>query len=265
MSKSIFSISGKTVFITGAAGIIGPCVCRMLLENGANVVGLDVNPAVTDQANAWGSFTEKYLGIVCDISKAEAVNSAVSAALGKFGRIDVLMNNAQGKSYFIPFEEYDLDKWHETMKVNVDGAVLCAQAVGKHMIKEGRGGCIIQTSSIYGSLAPDFRIYEGCTTAQGIPMTSPAVYTVSKAAVEGLSRYLASYWAKYGIRVNTIIPGGVKFKQSEKFIANYSGRVPVGRMAEVDDLFGAILFLASDASSYVTGQEIYVDGGLHVW
>ena len=150
------------------------------------------------------------------------------------------------------------------MAVNIDGMFLVAQAVGNQMVKQGKGGSIIQTASIYGILASDKRIYEG-SFYLGRQINNPGVYTTSKAAVVGLTKYLAAYWADKGIRVNTLIPGGVESGQNEIFKERYSARVPLGRMAQADELVGALIFLASDASSYVTGQNIIVDGGLSVW
>ncbi len=139
-----------------------------------------------------------------------------------------------------------------------------AQAVGNSMIAKDNGGSIIQTSSIYGILGPDHRVYEGATM-DGKQMGTRAVYSFSKAGVIGLTKYLATYWADKNIRVNTLTPGGVENGQNKRFIEQYSNRVPLGRMAKKDDLVGALIFLASDASSYVTGQNIIVDGGLQSW
>jgi len=150
------------------------------------------------------------------------------------------------------------------MSVNIDGMFLVAQTVGKQMIKQRSGGSIIQTSSIYGILASDKRIYEG-SFYLGRQITNPAVYSASKAAVCGLTRWLAANWAEHGIRVNTLIPGGVESGQNDEFKKKYSARVPMGRMAQADEMVGALIYLASDASSYVTGQEIIVDGGLSAW
>jgi NAD(P)-dependent dehydrogenase (short-subunit alcohol dehydrogenase family) len=150
------------------------------------------------------------------------------------------------------------------MGVNIDGMFLMAQAVGKQMIAQGHGGSIIQTASIYGVAAPDQRIYEG-SQYLGRPINTPAVYSASKAAVIGLTRYLASYWGSQGIRVNTLTPGGVESGQNDVFSRKYSARVPLGRMARTDEMQSALLFLASDASSYVTGQNLIIDGGLTCW
>ena len=150
------------------------------------------------------------------------------------------------------------------MSVNIDGMFLTAQAVGKQMVAQGRGGSIIQTASIYGVMAPDHRIYEGSFYLDR-KINTPAVYTASKAAVIGLTKHLATYWADKGIRVNTLTPGGTESGQNDEFKNRYAQRVPMNRMARADEMVGALLFLASDAASYVTGQNIIVDGGLNAW
>ena len=150
------------------------------------------------------------------------------------------------------------------MAVNIDGMFLVAQAVGDQMVKQGKGGSIIQTASIYGIMASDKRIYEG-SFYLGRQISNPAVYSTSKAAVVGLTKYLAAYWADKGIRVNTLVPGGVESGQNDTFKARYSARVPMNRMAQAHEMVGAVLYLASDASSYVTGQCMVVDGGLNAW
>jgi NAD(P)-dependent dehydrogenase (short-subunit alcohol dehydrogenase family) len=186
-----------------------------------------------------------------------------------FGGIDALLNNAayfpdDFAAFFQPFENYSLDQWRKVMAVNIDGMFLVAQAAGKQMLKQPRRGVIIQTSSIYGLLASDNRIYEG-SEYLGSRINNPAAYAASKAAVVGLSRWLAAYWAKDGIRVNTIAPGGVESGQNETFTSKYGARVPMGRMATISEMTSTVLYLASDASSYLTGQCIAVDGGLSAW
>lgn len=256
-----FSLEGKIAIVTGAAGILGPVFCKALTEYGAKVAALDLS----DKVNEVFSDNDNIKGYKCDVSSPKEVKQTVQQVIADFGKIDILHNNAQGRTHSVPFEEYTLDMWHETMKVNVDGSLLCLQEVGKHMIDRGQGGSIIQTSSIYGYMAPDFRIYDGCLNAAGKQMSSPAVYTVSKAAQNGLTTYLASYWAKHNIRINNLVPGGVEFQQSDRFKQQYSARIPLGRMAKDHDMVGTLIFLASDASKYITGQDIFVDGGLHVW
>ena len=150
------------------------------------------------------------------------------------------------------------------MAVNLDGMFLVAQAVGAAMSRQRIGGSIIQTSSIYGIMAPDQRIYRG-SRYRGRTINTPAVYSASKAGVIGLTQHLATYWAKDNIRVNALVPGGVESGQNAKFKRRYSLRVPMMRMARADELIGALIFLASDASSYTTGQNITIDGGLAAW
>jgi len=180
----------------------------------------------------------------------------------------VLVNNAATKTadvraFFEPFETYSLDTWREVMGVNIDGMFLMAQAVGREMLTAGSGR-IIQTASIYGLVGPDSRIYEGSDYLGG-PINTPAVYSASKAAVVGLTRWLATHWADKGIRVNCLVPGGVSSGQNGIFEQRYSARVPMGRMARAAEMTAPLLFLASEASSYVTGQVLAVDGGWTAW
>jgi NAD(P)-dependent dehydrogenase (short-subunit alcohol dehydrogenase family) len=181
----------------------------------------------------------------------------------------VLHNNAASKganldTYFDSFENYTLPQWREIMSANVDSMFLMAQAVGIQMKKQGRGGSIIQTASAYGIMAPDQRIYEGSWYLDR-QINTPAIYSTSKAAVVGLTKYLATYWADQGIRVNTLVPGGAESGQNDEFKRRYGNRVPLGRMAQPAEIVGAVLYLASDASSYVTGHSLVVDGGLSAW
>lgn len=257
--------------MTGGVGILGRRFCAGLAEFGANVAIADLDQAKTDELAA---MIEKQYGIgahgvACDVSSEASVSHMVSSVVERFGAIHILLNNAAGKSddldqFFAPFEEYSLDQWRRIMAVNIDGMFLVAREVGRQMVAQGKGGSIIQTASIYGAMAPDQRIYEGSHYLDR-RINTPAVYSTSKAGVIGLTRYLATYWADQGIRVNTLSPGGVESGQNGIFIRNYSARIPLGRMARADEMVGALVFLASDASSYVTGQNFLVDGGLSVW
>jgi NAD(P)-dependent dehydrogenase (short-subunit alcohol dehydrogenase family) len=257
--------------VTGGAGILGRKFCAGLAEHGADVAVVDVlKDAARDVAAEIGkAHGIRALGIQCDVSDPASVRAMVADTVAGLGRIDVLHNNAASKSanldaFFAPFEDYDLAEWRKVMAVNLDGMFLVAQAVGKQMIAQQRGGSIVQTASIYGIMAPDQRIYEG-SHYLGRQINTPAVYAASKAGVVGLTRYLAAYWAPHGIRVNTLTPGGTESGQNEEFKRRYSARVPLGRMARADEMVGALIYLASDASSYVTGQNVIVDGGLEAW
>jgi NAD(P)-dependent dehydrogenase (short-subunit alcohol dehydrogenase family) len=269
--KRLFDLKGKAAIVTGAVGILGRRFCAGLAEYGANIAAIDL--AVKKPKDLARQIIDLYggkaIGVECDITSPESVSSMVEQVVAEFGEINILHNNAQSHfldaaSISIPFEDYPLDEWRHTMAVNVDGYFLVAQKVGRQMLKQGKGGSIIQTASIYGIMAPDQRIYDG-SLYKGLQIGSPADYTVSKAAVIGLTKYLATYWAEKGIRVNTLSPGGVESGQDEQFKRKYSSRVPMRRMAQQDEMVGALIYLASDASSYVTGQNIIVDGGLDTW
>lgn len=262
---------GRTAVVTGGLGILGRCFCEGLAEFGANVavVDLDEKEAANFAEGLSSHFGVKGLGIRCDVSDPESVAGMVSRAVEFFGEVNILHNNAASKSvdldaFFSPFEGYSLEEWRRVMSVNLDGMFLVAQAIGRQMAAQGKGGSIIQTSSIYGILAPDSRIYEG-SFYLGRQINTPAVYSASKAGVVGLTKYLAAYWAPQGIRVNTLTPGGVESGQNDTFKERYSARIPLGRMGRAEELVGALLFLASDASSYMTGQNLIVDGGLSAW
>jgi NAD(P)-dependent dehydrogenase (short-subunit alcohol dehydrogenase family) len=265
--RSEFDLTGRTAIVTGGAGILGKGFCQVLADHGARVAVLDVDRASAQETV--DVIKHDAIAIACDVSSARSVAEAVAEVVSAFGRIDILHNNAATKTanladFFTSFEDYQLETWREVMGVNIDGMFLMAQAVGKQMIAQGRGGSIIQTASIYGVVAPDQRIYEG-SQYLGRPINTPAVYAASKAAVVGLTRYLAAYWGAQGIRVNTLTPGGVESGQNDVFSRKYSARVPLGRMARADEMQSALLFLASDASSYVTGQNLVIDGGLTCW
>ncbi len=269
--KESFNLAGKTAMVTGALGIIGSKVCAGLAEFGANIVAVDMNEedtqAFASELNS--KFGVKAVGIACNVSNPQQVSALFERAVSVMGGVHILHNNAGYKpfdrdKYLAPFEEYTLEQWRDVMSVNMDGVFLMAKEAGKQMIKQGTGGSIIQTASIYGIMAPDHRIYQGSSYLDK-PMASPAVYSASKGGVVALTKYLAAYWAKQGIRVNTITPGGVESGQNEEFKRNYSARIPLGRMAQADEMVGAVLYLASDASSYITGHNIIVDGGLNAW
>jgi len=269
-SGELFSLANKVVVVTGGAGLLGQVFCQALVDAGAHVaiVDLDLASAETVAKRINKSDAQRVIAVGSDITSPESVTQMVANVVKQLGRIDVLVNNAASKgssldAFFESFEDYSLKTWREVMSVNIDGLFLVAQAVGKQMKKQG-GGSIIQTSSIYGVVAPDQRIYEG-SEYNGRPINTPAVYSASKSAVNGLTNYLATYWASSKIRVNSLTPGGIASGQNSEFNKKYSNRVPLGRMGEATELVGALIYLASDASSYVTGQNLIVDGGLSAW
>ena len=270
MADETFRVDGKVALVTGALGVLGKTFCRALAEHGASVAVVDLDEASceTFAQELKGESGRPCIGIGCDVGDRKMVRETAERCVSELGGLHILHNNAATKTsdvraFFTPFEDYPLETWREVMRVNVDGMFLMAQAAGSHMATHG-GGSIVQTASIYGVVAPDQRIYEGSDYLGG-PINTPAVYSASKAAVLGLTRHLATYWASRAIRVNALTPGGVASGQNTEFARRYSERVPLGRMAAPSDLIGALIFLASDASSYVTGQNFIVDGGLTAW
>lgn len=269
--QDLFDLTNKTAIVTGGAGIIGSRVCRGLAAFGANVAIFDVDATAAQETatTVAETYNTKTLSLVCDVSDKAQVREAVEETVQKLGGVHVLHNNAAGKTadvrdFFSPVEDFKFDVWKEVMEVNLDGMFLMAQAVGKQMIMQGGGGSIIQTASTYGIVAPCPHIYEG-SEYLGHRINTPPVYSASKAGVVGLTKYLAAYWGPYDIRVNTLVPGGINSGQNETFQKNYGNRTPLGRMAERDEMVGALVYMASDASRYMTGQMMIVDGGWTAW
>lgn len=262
-----FGVKSKVIVITGALGLLGSTYVDGFSREGANVVIVDLDGELCLQRAkeiAEKSGTEP-LGIGCDIVNREEVERMVKQVVSRYGCIDVLINNAatQTEHFFAPFEEYPIEDWDKVIRVDVTGTFLCSQAVAREM-EEKQSGSIINIASIYGVVAPDQQIYQGAIY-QGKEINTPLVYSTSKGAVISFTRYLAAYLAKYGIRVNAVTPGGVYSGQNETFVARYSKKCPLGRMAKPEEIFNAVYFLACDASSYITGHNLVVDGGWTIW
>ncbi|MEX1257200.1 MAG: SDR family oxidoreductase [Gemmatimonadota bacterium] len=263
----------RVVVVTGGAGMLGTEYCRVLGKAGAHPVVADVDgEAAARLAMSVSRETGvRAKGVQVDVSEKESVQRMVGEVLTEYGRLDVLVNNAAIDPKFDPgnegrhvtaFEDYPLELFNRSLAVNVAGAFLCAQAVALPMLDQGRG-VIINVSSIYGMVGPDQRIYE--KESQDERTFKPVDYSVSKSALLGLTRYLAAYWAGRNIRVNSFTLGGVFNDHDPEFTARYSARVPLGRMADRGEYGEALLFLASDASSYMTGANLVVDGGWTSW
>ena len=233
------------------------------VEAGARVFAIDREAALLEKN--LGPSHESLITCVADVTQRDALYAACKLLLSRWGEADGLLNNAATKSenFFEPFESFPVDEWNEVMSVNLTGAMLCAQIFGTPMAQRGYGS-IVNTLSIYGIVAPDQRIYEG-SEYQGRPINTPAIYSASKAGLWGLTRYLAAYWGHKGVRVNAVTPGGVFSGQNDTFVENYSRNVPLGRMAQTDDMVNAMRYLTSDAAKYVTGHNLVVDGGWTAW
>jgi len=267
-----YSMDEQVVIITGGAGMLGQAYSRILATAGAHVIPVDVDgPAAQSLAeNITKDSGVEAMAVQADIAVPEEVRTLVSVVMERYGRIDVLVNNAAINPKFdqdhtgehvLTFENFPFDEWQRSLAVNVGGMFLCAQAVAEPMRTAGKG-VIINISSTYGIAGPDQRLYQ----REGEPAQyKPVTYTVSKAAAIGLTRYLATYFAGTGIRVNTLTPGGVFANHDDEFVKRYSARTVLGRMAERDEMANALLFLASDASSYMTGANLVVDGGWTAW
>ena len=263
---NIFSLSGKTAIVTGAAGQLGGEYVRALLGAGANVAALDIRPD-NSKGNLKEIDSERLQLITVDITRRASIESALEKVLTHLGTPSVLINNAAidappnaSEQETGPFETYPESSWDVMMNVNLKGVFLCCQVIGGHMARTG-GGSIINISSIYGMVSPDQRIYE----YKDKPFFKPVTYSVTKSGILNLSRYLATYWAKNNVRVNTLTLGGVFNNQDNVFLENYTDKVPLGRMAKQNEYNGAILYLASGASSYMTGANIIIDGGYSCW
>lgn len=256
-----FRLDGKVVVLTGAAGILGAQVVARFLEQGARVCALDVSDEALERLPS----VPELLKVAVDVSRRDSIEQARARLQDTWGTADVLMNNAATKSenFFAPFEDFPLEDWNQVMGVNLTGAMLCCQVFGAPMAARGQGA-IVNTLSIYGIVAPDQRIYEG-SQYLGRAINTPAIYSASKAGLWGLTKYLASYWGPKGLRVNAITPGGVFSGQNDTFVQRYSEKVPLGRMAQAQDIVNAMNFLASDAASYINGHNLVVDGGWTVW
>jgi NAD(P)-dependent dehydrogenase (short-subunit alcohol dehydrogenase family) len=263
-----FDLTGRAAVVTGGAGLLGRQFCATLAEAGASVLVADVNEsAAKDIALQIGQGAQ---GVACDVGDPKSVKQMNEAGLKAFGRLDILVNSAALDPKFDPssegkhssaFEDYSLQSWEAALRVNLTGAFLCSQAAVGQMLKQGNG-VIINICSTYGLGGPDQRIYQ----KPGKPAQfKPVDYTVTKAGILGLTKYLATYYGDKKIRVNALTPGGVFNQHDDEFVKAYSARTVLGRMAEPNEMNGALLFLASDASSYMTGANLVVDGGWTAW
>lgn len=268
LAPSYLRLEGQVAVVTGAAGIIGSVISQRLAAFGAVIALVDVDAEGLQRvADSLGEGVKARI-FRCNLAAQDEIVTTVQDIIAWAGRIDILFNNAATKTadlaeFFAPAESYSLDTWREVMAVNLDGLFIMARECGADMLRRG-SGAIVQTASIYGAVAPDMRIYEG-SFYLGRQINTPPVYAASKGGVIALTSYLATLWAAQGIRVNAISPGGVSSGQNGVFHQKYCARVPMGRMASAEEIADAAIFLASPAASYITGQNLMVDGGLSTW
>lgn len=265
----LFSLKNKVAIVTGAIGLLGKEHCKALSEAGANVVVADLDEKKCKEFAE--SLSTESIGIYLDVTNLESIKKLRDKVLDKFGHIDVLVNNAAINDMFenpkaagelSKFENYPLELWQKSVDVNLTGVFLCSQIIGTVMANQ-KYGSIINITSTYGITAPDQSLYKKEDGTQ--TFYKPPAYSATKGAVIMFTKYLAAYWGKDGVRVNSLTPGGIENSQDEFFIQKYSSKTMLGRMAKPTDYKGALIFLASDASSYMTGANLIVDGGWTAW
>jgi NAD(P)-dependent dehydrogenase (short-subunit alcohol dehydrogenase family) len=274
--RELFDLTGRVAIVTGGAGLLGYHHGAILADAGAHVVLLDLavaNPALrADQLQI--AHGPECLGLAVDITSEASLLEARDAILAKFGRIDILINNAANNpkveddphsepKQWSRLENFPLAVWNADIAVGLTGAFLCSRIFGQEMVKRN-AGVILNIASDLGVIAPDQRLYRKEGLPEDQQPVKPVTYSVVKTALIGLTRYLSTYWTAHNIRVNAISPGGVFANQPDEFTAKLHQLIPMGRMAHKDEYQGAILFLCSDASSYMTGQNLIVDGGRSV-
>ncbi|MFC1544734.1 SDR family oxidoreductase [Gemmatimonadota bacterium] len=274
-NKRFFSLHDRVVVITGGAGLLGRRFAQVVLDAGGCPVVADIDrQKVGDSEQSLaGKYPGRMLGVEVDVANQQSVHKMVEAVMDKFGRLDALVNNAAidpkfdresaGKNVY-KFENYPLELWQKSVDVNLTGAFICAQEIGRLMIESGSGGVMVNVSSTYGIVAPDQKLYRRDGEEEQA-LFKPVSYPVTKAALIQLTKFLATYWAGKNIRVNTLSPHGVYNNQDEQFVARFAERSPMGRMAKDDEIASALLFLLSDASSYMNGANLVVDGGWTAW
>jgi NAD(P)-dependent dehydrogenase (short-subunit alcohol dehydrogenase family) len=272
--KNLFDLTGRVAVITGGAGLLGVKHAEAIASAGGVPVLLDVSGAAARERAAAlrDAFGVDALGIATDITNLGEVDASLQEVLGRYGRVDILINNAANNPKmestadvtWSRLENFPLDQWHQDLAVGLTGAFLCARVFGAEMARRG-AGVILNVSSDLGVIAPDQRLYRKDGVPDGEQPVKPVTYSVVKTGLIGLTRYLSTYWADRGVRVNAISPGGVFNGQPDDFVRRLSSLIPLGRMARIDEYQGAVLFLCSDASSYMTGANLVVDGGRTTW
>jgi len=273
--KDLFNLTGRVAIITGGAGLLGVKHAEAIAEAGGCPVIADVDAARAAQAAQ--ALSERYgvdsLGVMTDITSRASIEHLLTAVLEHYNRIDILINNAANNpkveapaagTEWSRFENFPVPAWDNDLKVGLTGAFLCCQVIGAEMAKR-QAGVILNIASDLAVIAPDQRIYRKPGLPEDQQPVKPVTYSVVKSGLVGLTRYLATYWAGQNVRVNALSPGGVYNGQPEAFVEKLTNLIPMGRMAHVDEYKGAVLFLVSDASSYMTGSNLVIEGGRTAW
>jgi NAD(P)-dependent dehydrogenase (short-subunit alcohol dehydrogenase family) len=267
-----FSLKDRVAIVTGGAGLLGVRHAEAIASAGgvpvlADIRGADAEARAAEIARAGG----RAMGIACDVTRPESIEALLEAVVARFGRIDILVNNAannpkvEGSGQdFSRLERFSTEQWNADLAVGLTGPFLCAKIIGGALAKQKKG-VVINISSEYGIIAPDQRLYEKEDVADDAQPVKPVTYSVVKAGLHGLTLYLATYWARAGVRVNTISLGGVESGQPAAFLERAAARIPMGRMAQPYEFQGALVYLCSDAAAFVTGANLVVDGGKTIW
>jgi NAD(P)-dependent dehydrogenase (short-subunit alcohol dehydrogenase family) len=275
MADPLFDVAGKVIVVTGALGQLGHDFCRELLARGARVAAVGRESRSERIKDVLGDLGDddnlRYATI--DITDKESITTGLDEILTGWGAPDGLVNNAgidtqpsSPPEVSGPFEEFPEEVFREVVEVNLTGTFLMIQAVGSRMRSAGKGGSIVNVGSIYGMLSPVQDIYAYKAELTGVPFIKPVAYSASKSGVYNLTRYCATYWGRNGIRVNTLTPSGIgRETQDDQFRANYTARIPIGRMATTSDYLGPLVYLLADGSTYMTGANLVVDGGWTAW
>jgi len=274
LKKDLFDITGRVAIITGGTGLLGQQHAEAIAGAGGIPVLADIRlNGVDPESRAWKErFGDLASAVQADITDPESVKKLLAAVLEKFGRIDILVNNAannpkmenKAEVEFSRLEFFPLEQWDADLNIGLKGAFLCSQIIGSEMARR-KQGVIVNVASDLAVIAPDQRLYRKDGLPDEKQPVKPVTYSVVKTGLIGLTRYLATYWADSGIRVNAISPGGVYNNQPDDFVERLTKLIPLGRMANVNEYQAAILFLCSDASSYMTGTNLVIDGGRSCW
>jgi NAD(P)-dependent dehydrogenase (short-subunit alcohol dehydrogenase family) len=271
----LFSVEDKVVVVTGGLGQIGVEFVTALYERGAKVAVFGRSTSAETAAAALGDLasSDRLSFHAVDVTRKDTIEAALDEVEQRWGPPDALLNNAgldtqpsAPPEVSGPFEDFPVEVFREVVDVNLIGTFLMTQAVGKRMRIAQRPGAIVNIGSIYGMVSPVQDIYAYREEQTGVPFVKPVAYSAAKSGIYNLTRYCATYWGRHGIRVNTLTPSGVaRDTQDETFRANYTARIPIGRMAQADEFNGAAIFLISDASIYMTGANLVMDGGWTAW